>query len=53
LIDWLKLLLVGKVSADDLNDLNKINEIPPFLGALLKNESDYDLYKALREKGIK
>ena len=53
LIDWLKLLLVGKVSADDLNDLNKLSEIPPYLGALLKNESDYDLYKALREKGIK
>ncbi|WP_259015655.1 AAA family ATPase [Emticicia fluvialis] len=53
LIDWLKLLLVGKVSADDLNDLSKLNEIPPYLGALLKNESDYDLYKALREKGIK
>ncbi|RFS14776.1 MoxR family ATPase [Emticicia sp. C21] len=53
LIDWLKLLLVGRVSANDLNDLSEINEIPPFLGALLKNESDYDLYKALREKGIK
>lgn len=53
LIDWLKLLLVGKVSADDLNDLSRLNEVPPFLGALLKNESDYDLYKALREKGIK
>ena len=53
LIDWLKLLMLGKVSAEDLNDLNKLNEIPPYLGALLKNESDYDLYKALREKGIK
>ena len=53
LIDWLKLLLVGKVSADDLNDLSRMNELPPFLGALLKNESDYDLYRALREKGIK
>jgi MoxR-like ATPase len=53
LIDWLKLLLVGRLSAEDLNDLSKMNEIPPFLGALLKNESDYDLYKALREKGIK
>ncbi|WP_337040761.1 AAA family ATPase [Emticicia sp. 17c] len=53
LIDWLKLLLVGKVSAEDLADLSKLNEVPPFLGALLKNESDYDLFKALREKGIK
>lgn len=53
LIDWLRLLLVNKVSGEDLEDLNKINEIPPFLGSLLKNESDYDLFKALREKGIK
>jgi MoxR-like ATPase len=53
LIDWLCLLLVGKVSAEDLNDLNKMNEIPPYLGALLKNESDYDLFKALREKGVR
>lgn len=53
LIDWLKLLLVGKVSADDLDDLSKMNQVPPYLGALLKNETDYDLFKALREKGIK
>jgi hypothetical protein len=30
-----------------------MNEIPPFLGSLLKNESDYDLFKGLRERGIK
>lgn len=53
LIDWLKLLLVGKVSADDLDDLSKMNQVPPYLGALLKNETDYDLFRALREKGIK
>lgn len=53
LIDWLRLLLVGKVGAEDLEDLNKLNEVPPYLGALLKNEADYDLFKALREKGIK
>lgn len=53
LIDWLRLLLVNKVSGENLEDLNKINEIPPFLGSLLKNETDYDLFKALREKGIK
>ncbi|MCU0326845.1 MAG: MoxR family ATPase [Spirosomaceae bacterium] len=53
LIDWIRLLLVNKVSAEDLEDLNKMNEIPPFLGSLLKNESDYDLFKGLRERGIK
>lgn len=53
LIDWLRLLLVNKVSADDIEDLNRMNEIPPYLGALLKNEADYDLFTALRLKGIK
>jgi len=53
LIDWIRLLLVNKVLAEDLEDLSKMNEIPPFLGSLLKNESDYDLFKGLRERGIK
>ncbi|MFN3849899.1 MAG: AAA family ATPase [Spirosomataceae bacterium] len=53
LIDWIRLLLVNKVSAEDLEDLSKMNEVPPFLGSLLKNESDYDLFKGLRERGIK
>jgi MoxR-like ATPase len=53
LIDWLRLLLVNKISAEDIEDLNKMNEVPPYLGSLLKNESDYDLFTALRLKGIK
>jgi MoxR-like ATPase len=53
LIDWLRLLLVNKISAEDIEDLSKMNEIPPYLGALLKNEADYDLFTALRLKGIK
>jgi MoxR-like ATPase len=53
LIDWIKLLLWAKVSADDLKDLESLPEVPPFLGALLKNEQDNDLYAALRAKGFK
>ena len=53
LIDWIKLLLWAKVSADDLKDLEALPEVPPFLGALLKNEQDNDLYAALRAKGFK
>ncbi len=53
LLDWIKLLLWAKVSADDLKDLESLPEVPPFLGALLKNEQDNDLYAALRAKGFK
>ncbi len=51
LIDWIRLLLVAGVTQDDLNDLDTLNELPPYLGALLKNEQDTDLMTALRKKG--
>jgi MoxR-like ATPase len=50
LIDWIKLLLVGKVSGDLLEDFKTNTEVPPFIGALLKNEQDTGLYEALRNK---
>lgn len=53
LLDWLKLLLWAKVSSDDLKDLESMPDLPPFMGALLKNEQDSDLYQALRTKGFK
>ena len=53
LIDWIKLLLWAKVSADDLKDLESLPEVPPFMGSLLKNEQDNDLYQALKAKGFK
>lgn len=51
LIDWIRLLLGAGVTHDDLNDLDALNELPPYLGALLKNEQDTDLMTALRRKG--
>jgi MoxR-like ATPase len=53
LVDWIKLLLWAKVSADDLKDLETMPDLPPFIGSLLKNEQDNDLYKALRSKGMR
>jgi MoxR-like ATPase len=50
LIDWIKLLLVGKVSGDLLEDFKTNTDVPPFIGALLKNEQDTGLYEALRNK---
>ena len=53
LIDWIRLLLVAGVTHEDLNDLDALNELPPYLGSLLKNEQDTDLMVALRRKGGK
>ncbi|GAB3222029.1 AAA family ATPase [Spirosoma arcticum] len=51
LIDWIRLLLVAGVTHDDLAELDALNELPPYLGSLLKNEQDTDLMIALRKKG--
>lgn len=53
LIDWIRLLLVAGVSHDDLTDLEALKELPPYVGALLKNEQDTDLLTALRTKGYR
>ncbi|RYF77750.1 MAG: MoxR family ATPase [Cytophagaceae bacterium] len=51
LIDWIRLLMVAGVTHNDLTDLENLREVPPYLGALLKNEQDSDLLTALRTKG--
>lgn len=45
LIDWIKLLLVGKINAAGLEDVLEGNQRVPYLGALLKNEHDKALIK--------
>ncbi len=40
LIDWIKLLLVGKINAAELGTILEGNQPVPYLGALLKNEQD-------------
>lgn len=42
LIDWIKLLLVGKINADHLQKATKEGRIP-LLGAIIKNEQDMAL----------
>ncbi len=48
LLDWLKLLVVGKVGPAKLADLDLKEDLPPYIGALLKNEQDYDMLNRLR-----
>ncbi len=51
LIDWIRLLMAAGVTQEDLTDLENLREVPPYLGALLKNEQDSELLTALRTKG--
>jgi len=50
LIDWLKLLLMEKIQAGDLEDIDLNQVSPPHLGALMKNEQDLDLLEALKKR---
>lgn len=47
LIDWLRLLLMGRNKADELANLDLSKELPPFAGALLKNEQDIDSFNRM------
>ena len=48
LIDWIKLLVVGKVTESELADLDITEKLPPYAGALLKNEQDHNLLNRIR-----
>lgn len=41
LIDWIKLLEFGAQKPEDLDKVDLISEMPPYMGSLLKNEQDY------------
>ncbi|EAY32085.1 AAA family ATPase [Microscilla marina] len=41
LIDWIKLLQFGAQKPEDLDKVDLISEMPPYMGSLLKNEQDY------------
>lgn len=49
LIDWLKLILMERIQSEDLEGIDLQKDIPPHLGALIKNEQDIDLMEALRK----
>ena len=49
LLDWLKLILMEKIQSEDLDDIDLNKDIPPHLGAIIKNEQDLDLMEALRK----
>lgn len=48
LIDWLKLLLFGKITSKQLSSVDLNKEMPPYSGSLLKNEQDHELLGNMR-----
>jgi len=50
LIDWLKLLMVGKITESELAEVDLSENVPPFAGALLKNEQDQELLRRIRQR---
>ncbi len=53
LLDWLKLLLLDDLNGVDLENVDLKEVLPPHLGAILKNEQDYELLNRLGKKGFR
>ena len=51
LIDWIKLLLLERISLKELEAVNLKQNMPPFEGALIKNEQDFEIIEQLRKWG--
>lgn len=49
LLDWIKLILLERISLKELEELNLRQQMPPHEGALIKNEQDYQLIENLRK----
>lgn len=50
LIDWLRLLMLGKIGPDDLENVDLSKALPPYAGALLKNEQDHSLWERIKKR---
>ncbi len=46
LIDWMKLLIVDKIPASELAEMDLNRDLPAYIGALIKNEQDLQLFEA-------
>lgn len=50
LIDWIKLLAADRVAAGELSEVDLEENLPPYSGALIKNEADYEMLEAMRRR---
>lgn len=51
LIDWIRLLNYGKHTAKELENVDLVATLPPYMGSILKNEQDFTLFERLRRFG--
>lgn len=49
LIDWIKLLKIGKMGKEDLEKVDLIDNLPPNIGSLIKNEQDLELLMRMKK----
>ena len=50
LIDWIKLLAADRVAAGELPETDLEENLPPYSGALIKNEADYEMLEMMRRR---
>ncbi len=50
LIDWIKLLAADRVAAGELPEVDLEENLPPYSGALIKNEADYEMLEVMRRR---
>ena len=50
LVDWIRLLIVGKVGVDELKNIDLKKHVPPYIGALLKNERDMEMLTKMQRR---
>ncbi len=50
LIDWIKLLAADRVAAGELPEVDLEENLPPYSGALIKNEADYEMLEMIRRR---
>jgi MoxR-like ATPase len=50
LLDWLKLLILGKITSAELDEIDIEREMPPYVGSLLKNEQDQGLIRLVQRR---
>ena len=50
LIDWIKLLAADRMAAGELSEVDLEENLPPYSGALIKNEADYEMLEIMRRR---
>lgn len=50
LIDWIKLLAADRMAAGELSGMDIEENLPPYSGALIKNEADYGMLEVMRRR---